>query len=76
MPFGFPVLPEVYSINKLSSLSRGSGGQVVDSLAMTYMYMFVTHTKSEVEVRAVGVYHMYACVCVGVVGGRRRVVAN
>ena len=39
IPFGFPVLPDVYSMNNMSSLSKGSGGQLVDSLAMAYMYV-------------------------------------
>ena len=33
-PLGFPVLPEVYSRNSVSSLSRGSGGHSADSFAM------------------------------------------
>ena len=30
------MLPEVYSINSISSLSMGSGGQLVDSFAIAY----------------------------------------
>ena len=36
IPLGLPVLPEVYSMKRWSSLSSGSGGQVVDSLDIAY----------------------------------------
>ena len=36
MPFGLPVLPEVYSIKSMSSLSSGSGGHTVDSCSMAF----------------------------------------
>lgn len=31
MPLGLPVLPDVYNINKVSSLSLSTAGQTVDS---------------------------------------------
>ena len=36
MPLGLPVLPEVYSMKSMSSLSMGSGGQLVGSLEMAW----------------------------------------
>ena len=36
MPFGLPVLPEVYNIKSMSSLLRGSGGHTDDSCSMAY----------------------------------------
>ena len=34
MPLGFPVLPDVYSMNRVSSLSMGTGSQLVLSASM------------------------------------------